>query len=362
VQAWFLGIIAFAVILFLLVQAKFILISLVIAIILFSLTVDAINWVASVRLGRLRIPMTLAAIVAFAMIAAMLFVISTIIVVQANTVVVAVIAFADQARRALIDLAALFGPDAAAGAASMLQQFEFAPYLRRAAGQAGQIVSGAILVTLFVGFLFAERFWFTTKLESLFGDAERAARVERIIGSIIHRVNRYLLVKTLVSAVTGLLAWAVARAFGLELAVPLGILTFVLNYIPVVGSIVATVIGGLVAFVQLGDPWLALAVLGALTLVQFVVGQIIDPLLLGRALRLSAFGIILSLAIWATVWGVAGMFLAVPIMVAIMIVSSHIPALRPVAVLLSREGLPETEAAPAVGATIPTTRAKVMAR
>ena len=83
--------------------------------------------------------------------------------------------------------------------------------------------------------------------------------------------------------------------------------------------------------------------LGALTAVQFVVGQVIDPLLLGRALRLSSFGIIVSLAFWAAVWGIAGMFLAVPIMVAVMIVSSHVPALRPVAVILSREGLPDTE-------------------
>jgi predicted PurR-regulated permease PerM len=341
-QSWFLGIIAFGVILFLLVQAKFILISLVIAIILFSLTVDAINWVARIRFGRLRIPTTFAAIVAFAMIAVALFFLSAFVVSQANTVVVAVIAYTDQAQRAVIDLAGIFGPDAQVAAAGMMRQFEFAPYLRGAAGQAGQVVSGAILITLFVGFLFAERLWFTTKLVSLFGDAEKASRVERIVGSIIHRINRYLLVKTLVSVVTGVLAWAVARAFGIELATPLGILTFVLNYIPNVGSIVATVAGALVAFVQFGDPWLAFAVLGVLTVVQFVVGQVIDPLLLGKALRLSSFGIIVSLAFWAAVWGVAGMFLAVPIMVAVMIVSSHIPALRPVAVILSREGLPDT--------------------
>ena len=74
-----------------------------------------------------------------------------------------------------------------------------------------------------------------------------------------------------------------------------------------------------------------------------MVGQVIDPLMLGRALRLSSFGIIASLAFWAVVWGVPGMFLAVPIMVSVMIVCSHIPGLRPVAVLLSREGLPDTE-------------------
>jgi predicted PurR-regulated permease PerM len=80
--------------------------------------------------------------------------------------------------------------------------------------------------------------------------------------------------------------------------------------------------------------------------VQFAIGNLIDPILLGQALRLSSFGIILSLAFWGAVWGIPGMFLSVPIMVAMMIVLARIPALRPVAILLSREGLPDDEDAP----------------
>ena len=86
-----------------------------------------------------------------------------------------------------------------------------------------------------------------------------------------------------------------------------------------------------------------LGLLAALTVIQFTIGQVIDPLLLGRALRLSSFGIIISLAFWAAVWGIPGMFLAVPIMVAVMIVCSHVVGLRPIAVLLSRQGLPDTD-------------------
>ena len=69
----------------------------------------------------------------------------------------------------------------------------------------------------------------------------------------------------------------------------------------------------------------------------------LDPFFLGQTLRLSSFGIITSLAFWAAVWGVPGMFLAVPIMVSVMIVCSHIKGLRPVAVILSREGLPDVD-------------------
>ena len=82
-----------------------------------------------------------------------------------------------------------------------------------------------------------------------------------------------------------------------------------------------------------------------------MIGNVIDPMLLGQTLRLSSFGIILSLSFWALIWGIPGMFLAVPIMVALMIVCAHIPWLRPVAIMLSREGLPDDGTAGVVPAT-----------
>ena len=175
------------------------------------------------------------------------------------------------------------------------------------------------------------------------GDEAQADRVGRIVASIIRRVNRYLLVKTLVSLVTGVMVWAIAHLFGLDLAVSLGILTFILNYIPNIGSIVATGLVALVTYVQLADATPTLAIFVIVGAIQFINGSIIDPMLMGRALRLSSFGIIISLAFWGAVWGIPGMFLSVPIMVALMIVCSEIPALRPIAILLSREGLPEPE-------------------
>ncbi|SEK54653.1 Predicted PurR-regulated permease PerM [Roseovarius azorensis] len=336
-------IIAFAVVLFLLVQARFLLISLATAIILFSLTSDAINSIARLRIGPIRIPNWLASIVALALISTALLSLSAIILSQANTVLSTTLAYTDRAPQAISAMFTWLGPDAEQAVFSSVATLDVAGYLRALAGQAGNLMQGTVLVILFVGFLFAERIWFTTKLESLFGDATQAEKVGRIIGSIIHRVNYYLLVKTLVSVVTGLMVYGVARGFRLELAEALGILTFVLNYIPSIGSIVATVLVALVAYVQLADGSLTMAIFLIVGAIQFFNGNIIDPMLMGRTLRVSSFGIIISLAFWAAVWGIPGMFLAVPIMVALMIVCSHLPGLRVVAVLLSREGLPETE-------------------
>lgn len=336
-------IIAFAVVLFLLVQARFLLISLATAIILFSLTSDAINSIARVRLGPVRVPNWLASIVALLLISAALLSLSAVILSQINTLLSTTLAYTDRAPQAISAMVAWLGPDAEKAVFNAVSTLDVAGNLRTLAGQAGGIMQGTVLVILFVGFLFAERIWFTTKLESLFGDTQKAERVARIVSSIIHRVNYYLLVKTLVSVVTGLMVYGVARFFDLDLAGALGILTFVLNYIPSIGSIVATVLVALVAYVQLADGTMALGIFMIVGIIQFMNGNVIDPMLMGRALRVSSFGIIISLAFWAAVWGIPGMFLAVPIMVALMIVCSHVPGFRAIAVLLSREGLPETD-------------------
>ena len=204
-QSWFLGIIAFAVILFLLVQAKFLLISLAIAIMLFSLTSDAINYFQRLRIGSAKVSIWIASFLAVLLIATILISVSLIIIAQANTVVITILQYSGPTQEIVADLIGWMGADIEAAALDWMQSIQLGPYLSSLAGQAGNIVSGAVLVTLFVGFMFLERLWFSTKLVSLMGDEKRARRVEIIISSIIHRVNRYLIVKLIISTVTGAL-------------------------------------------------------------------------------------------------------------------------------------------------------------
>ncbi len=342
-QTWLMGIIAFAVVLFLLVQARFILIALAIAIILFSLTSDAINSISRLRIGQFRIANWLASIVAVILIASGLLTLAGLVISQINTVLTTTLSYTDDAQRAVAQMFSWMGEDVEQSVLQTVRTIEVSGYLRSAAGQAGTILSQVVLIILFVGFLFLERVWFGTKLETLMGDKAQARRVSAIIGSIIRRVNRYLLVKALISSATGVAVFLLLSVFDIQFAVAMGLLTFVLNFIPSVGSIIATLIVTLVAYIQTPEPQTAVLIFVLTGMIQFILGNVIDPMLMGKTLRLSAFGIIISLAFWGAVWGVPGMFLAVPFMVAVMIVCSHIPAARPVAILLSREGLPEEE-------------------
>lgn len=336
-----LGLIAFALVLFLLVQARFILISLAIAIILFSLTSEAINAIARVQIGPIRVPNWLASVVALALIASGLLTASAVLLAQANEVVTMILAYAGPAQRAIAELFRWMGEDVEAAVLSSIQSIEIAGYLTAMAGQASSLLSATVLIILFVGFLFAERVWFHAKLESLLGDHARAERAARTVGTIMRRVNHYLMVKAAVSAVTATVVFFIFKLGGFGLAMPVAVLTFALNFIPSIGSIIATGMAALAVYILTQEPSAALGILVSVAIVQFVIGNVIDPMLMGKALRLSSFGIIASLAFWGAVWGLPGMFLAVPIMVALMIVCAHIPWLRPVAVMLSREGLPD---------------------
>lgn len=343
VQTAALIIIAFAVVLFLLVQAQFLLISLATAIILFSLTSDVINFIARQSIGPFRIPNWLASLTALALIATALLVLTSILLAQVNTVLFTSLSYAESAPAAIASLFSWLGEDSETAIRTSLQSADLSSYIRTVAAQASNLMQGTILVILFVGFLFAERIWFNTKLNNFVGDEVQAARVGKIIASIIHRVNYYLLVKTVISAITGAMIYLLATFFGLDVAMALGVVTFVLNFIPNIGSIVATGLIALITHVQFGDAGTTALIFFIAGAIQFTNGSIIDPMLMGRALRLSSFGIIISLAFWGAVWGIPGMFLSVPIMVMLMVVCSHVEALRPIAILLSRQGLPDSE-------------------
>ncbi|NMG40272.1 AI-2E family transporter [Chelativorans sp. ZYF759] len=335
---WLIGIIASGVVLVALVEGRFFLIPLAIALLIFSLTSAVIDFFARQRIGPFHIPHWLATIVAMLTIAASLLALFGMATTQIDAAMVVVPGYAERIQEAVAALFVWLGDDVAQSILVAFQDIDFGAYVRTLAGQAGNLLVSTVLVILYVGFMFAERGWFAAKVMRLFPDPGQAARVEEIIASIAHSVHHYILVKTAVSAATGVTVYLLLALLGLDFAETLALLSFILNFIPNIGSIVATLVPTLVALVQF-DSWvMVIVVLGSVGALQFVIGNVIDPMLMGRALHLSSFAIVLSLTFWGAIWGIVGMFLAVPIMVIVMIVCSHVPSLRPIAILLSRDG------------------------
>jgi AI-2 transport protein TqsA len=116
------------------------------------------------------------------------------------------------------------------------------------------------------------------------------------------------------------------------------VLIALLNFVPYIGSVLGVLFPAVMAIVQFEDPAVLLSLLMALAAAQFLIGNFLDPYVMGNSLNLSPFAILVSLAVWFELWGVAGAFLAVPITAIVVIVLSQFPGSRPIAVLLSRSG------------------------
>ncbi len=208
------------------------------------------------------------------------------------------------------------------------------------AGGLANFVGDVGIILVYLAFLLVEQKGFAAKLDALTGpDPLRIARVRRIVERINADVRTYLWVKTALSAATGLVSWVVMKAIGLDLAEFWAVLIFLLNFIPTIGSILGIVCPALLTLAQFEDPLVPFIVVTAfLGLTQIVTGNIIEPRMMGRTLKLSPLVILVSLALWGTLWGVVGMFLSVPITVIAMIILAQFPRTRAVAILLSDDG------------------------
>lgn len=337
-QGWALAILAFAALVGLLVAGRLILMSLILAAIVFSLTLGVIERISRLRVGRYGLPAWVAYTIAFVLISAGLISAAIFVASQINGFIVSMIGYSEVASRAFAQLFDWMGEGRSAEILGAIRAINISSYLWALAAQGSTLLSLAITTSMFVGFLFAEQFHFRPKLRALFATEGEAERAGLMIAGIIARINRYLLVKTAVSILVGLLVYVAMRGFGLQFAVMVAMLTFILNYIPNLGTLVASALAILAAFIQQPGWEVMVAFSGIVATIQFLTGNILEPTLQGRSLALSTFGIVVALTFWGAVWGVLGMFLAVPINVALLVICANVAALRPVAVLLSRDG------------------------
>lgn len=160
-------------------------------------------------------------------------------------------------------------------------------------------------------------------------------RLINAAGEIAVKFRRYMVVRTIMSVLTGLAMWGFAAAAGLDLAFAWGVIAFALNYIPFIGPLVATLLPTLFATAQFESWQMAVAVFAGMNVIQFFSGSYIEPRIAGRALAMSPFIVLLSVFFWAFMWGLPGAFIGVPIVIAALTICDQFEASRPVARLLS---------------------------
>jgi AI-2 transport protein TqsA len=206
--------------------------------------------------------------------------------------------------------------------------------LQTVAGHVNKTVGFALLAFVFMMLALLETGDLQQKLTSL-GERREFRELSQAGAEIATKFRKYMLVRTLVSALTGVAVWTFALIAGLELAVAWGIIAFALNYIPFIGPFVATILPGLFALAQF-DSWQSVAIVFVgLTMIQFLIGNYLEPRITGAALAISPLAVIFAVFFWSFLWGIPGAVIGVPITIAILALCEHSDSTRWIAMLLS---------------------------
>jgi predicted PurR-regulated permease PerM len=211
-------------------------------------------------------------------------------------------------------------------------------FLTSIASSLTSILASGGLILIYIGFLFLEQGHFTNKITALVADPNKEQDANKIINRIRDDIQKYITIKIITSSLTGMLSYIILRIADVDFAGVWGLLIFLLNFIPTIGSIIATIFPALIALAQSDGYTLFLVVLFGIGALQVCIGNILEPRLMGSSFNLSPIIILLNLALWGYIWGIPGMFLCVPFLIIVTIILSHFPQTRPMAIILSSDG------------------------
>jgi predicted PurR-regulated permease PerM len=208
---------------------------------------------------------------------------------------------------------------------------------REIGGRSYQLISFSVIVFAFVVLGLLEVDVLRYRIEHL-DNRDTAQSLLKAGQDIADKFRRYMMVRTVMSVITGVMVWSFALVTGIELATAWGVIAFTFNYIPIIGPLVATVFPTLFALAQFESWQLAIVVFLVLNAVQFVTGSYIEPRMAGARLSISPFVVLLAVFFWTFLWGIAGTFIGVPITIAALVICHEYKSTRWIATLLAGRG------------------------
>ena len=217
---------------------------------------------------------------------------------------------------------------------TLIQRYNLPGVLGQMAASIGGTVFEIILIAIYVGFLLAEQPHLPDKLVRLQANAKTRGETANVIRAVGFQIQSYIGVCTFLSGLMGGVTYLVLALLHIDFAGFWALVMFLVTYIPTVGAIVV-VLPALAALAQLGDPTIAVAIVLVLSAVHFLLTNVLSTILLGRSLNLSPLAIILSLTFWGLIWGISGLFLAVPMTGALAIACRHLDGLEWISELLA---------------------------
>lgn len=205
------------------------------------------------------------------------------------------------------------------------------------------VLSNFFIIALYIAFLFAAQSSFPKKMDDLFPDLNQRATAQKVVQRIRHSIEKYLGVQTVISLIQTVLSYIIMISMGLDNALFWALVIFILNYIPIIGGLAAFMMPALFSIVQFDSTGKVMLLAGLLFGAQTLIGNTLQPKMMGDSMNLSALVVVLSITLWGALWGGVGAFLSAPLTVIIMIVLAQFPTTRWIAVLLSSDGQPDMD-------------------
>jgi len=206
-------------------------------------------------------------------------------------------------------------------------------------GSVLSFVGDSTLMLLFLGFMVVSGEHFPAKLRNATSSVP-GFDASALYASINRHVLKYLRVKTFINLATSIVTWLILESFGVDFAPLLALLTFFLHFIPNIGSIVSSILPAFVYLLQTGNFADVVMMSAVLTGSQVVIGNVIEPKIMGNSLDLSPVLVLFALAYWGFMWGVVGMIISVPIMAIIKTLLEAFEGTRPLGLLMAGKVLP----------------------
>lgn len=318
---------------------KDLIIPMVLAVFIWYLINILADSILSIRVRGIGVHRVIAFMLAFIIILGGLIFFTNLISTSINNVLRSAPAYQDNVDNLLERGSAWLGLDESPQLNQLLHKIDLTQVIQNLGLTLAGFIGSTGLILVYTLFIFLEQKCFLPKIDRMVGSEAQGEKVRRILRRIYDDTKTYIGIKTFTSLLTGFVSYWIMWGVDLDFALFWALLIFLFNYIPTIGSIVATFFPSVLSLVQFPDtlaPFLVI-VLGV-SAVQVVVGNILEPRLMGNTLNLSPLVILLSLGLWGSLWGVPGAILCVPITVLLVIIFSNFQSTRGVAVLLSRDG------------------------
>lgn len=325
-------------IVYVLISTKTLLVPFVVAVLIWYLIKDIRDFVTRSKFIRDKLPIWLQNVLVFAIIFGVLSFVGQLLTASIQDFSLALPAYEASIAELNATVVDKYKFDAIKYIQRFSGNFDFTALIQPVVNSLSQLLSDGFMIVIYVIFLLLEESTFAVKHRLFFREEARYLQSKELLSEIDVSFGSYISIKTFTSFLTATLSYLVMLFLGVDTPLLWAFIIFFLNYIPSIGSLIATVFPFVIAILQNGSLLSGLWVLIGVGVIQVIVGNFLEPRMMGNSLNISPLVVILSLIAWGAIWGVLGMVLSVPIMVMLIIVFAKFEGTRQIAVLLSENG------------------------